>query len=294
MAAQQGIGRILGAQSCKGRLGRVGAGPRLRRAQGNRCTAGAAFHRLSSTCARIAVMPSADHEYRLYRDLADWWPLISPPREYAEEAAYLSAVLSSTAAVPVHEVLDLGSGGGHVAVHLKDRFTLTLVDISDDMLAVSRRLNPECRHLRGDMRTIRLARTFDAVLVHDAIDYITTQDDLARVIATAFNHCRPGGTADGTGRHATFRERTWDPDPTDDWVQADYEFILRQADGSVEVIRESHRLGAFSREVWQRLLTSAGFVPGTGSAGSVPGADPAGRALPGRPPANMFLVHRPP
>jgi len=261
-------------------------------------------------------MPSADHEYRLYRDLADWWPLISPPREYAEEAAYLSAVLSSTAAVPVHEVLDLGSGGGHVAMHLKDKFTLTLVDISDDMLAVSRRLNPECRHLRGDMRTIQLARTFDAVLIHDAIDYITTQDDLARVIATAFNHCRPGGTAlfvpdyvkdgfrelagsggggaDGTGRHATFRERTWDPDPTDDWVQADYEFILRQADGSVEVIRESHRLGAFSRDVWQRLLTSAGFLLGTGSAGSVPGADPAGRALPGRPPANMFLVHRPP
>src|SRR5258707_7596207 len=137
-------------------------------------------------------MPSADHEYRLYRDLADWWPLISPPREYAEEAAYLSAVLSSTAAVPVHEVLDLGSGGGHVAMHLKDRFTLTLVDISDDMLAVSRRLNPECRHLRGDMRTIRLAPTFDAVLVHDAIDYVTTQDDLARVIATAFYHCPPG------------------------------------------------------------------------------------------------------
>ena len=131
-------------------------------------------------------MPSADYEYRLYRDLADWWPLISPPREYAEEAAYLSAVLSSTAAVPVHEVLDLGSGGGHVAMHLKDKFTLTLVDISDDMLAVSRRLNPECRHLGGDMRTIQLARTFDAVLVHDAIDYITTQDDLS--VATDGQH----------------------------------------------------------------------------------------------------------
>ncbi len=264
-------------------------------------------------------MPSADDEYRLYRDLADWWPLISPPREYAEEAAYLAAVLSSTADVPVHEVLDLGSGGGHIAMYLKDEFSLTLVDISDDMLAVSGRLNPECRHLRGDMRTIRLGRTFDAVLVHDAIDYITTHDDLARVIATAFDHCRAGGIGlfvpdyikddfreiagsggggtDGTGRQATFREQTWDPDRADDWVQADYEFILREADGSVEVIRESHRLGAFSRDVWQRLLTGAGFVPetdsGTGSAGSVPDADSAGRALPGRPPANMFLAHRP-
>ena len=45
------------------------------------------------------------------------------------------------------------------------------------------------------MRTLRLGRAFDAVLVHDAIDYITTQDDLREVIETAFAHCRPGGIA---------------------------------------------------------------------------------------------------
>jgi len=31
--------------------------------------------------------------YRLYADLAEWWPLISPPGEYRREAAYLAAVL---------------------------------------------------------------------------------------------------------------------------------------------------------------------------------------------------------
>jgi SAM-dependent methyltransferase len=254
----------------------------------------------------MAVMPSSDDGYRLYGDLADWWPLISPPREYAEEAAYLTAVLSSTAAIPVHDVLDLGSGGGHVAMHLKARFTLTLVDISHDMLAVSQRLNPECRHIRGDMRTMRLPLTFDAVLVHDAIDYVTTQDDLALVIATAFAHCLPGGIAvfvpdyvkdefrqlsggggggtDGSGRQATFQEETWDPDPADDWVQSDYEFSLRETDGSVEVIKETHRLGAFSRDTWHRLLTEAGFALGPGV---------TGRAMPGRRPANLFLAHRP-
>jgi SAM-dependent methyltransferase len=251
-------------------------------------------------------MPDANHDYRLYGELAGWWPLISPPAEYAQEASYLAAVLSSTAAIGVHDVLDLGSGGGHVAVYLRDRFALTLTDISDDMLAVSRRLNPRCRHVRGDMRTMRLARQFDAVLTHDAVDYVTTQHDLALVIATAFAHCRPGGIAvfvpdyvkddfraltggggggaDGTGRQATFREQTWDPDPADDWVQAEYEFILREADGAVQVIKETHRLGTFSREVWRRLLTDAGFVIG-------PGFD--GRSLPGKPPANLFLGHRP-
>jgi SAM-dependent methyltransferase len=227
-------------------------------------------------------------EYRVYGDLAEWWPLISPPEEYAEEAAHLAAVFGS-AAVPVREVLDLGSGGGGVAVHLKNRLNLTLVDLSEEMLAVSRRLNPECEHIRGDMRTIRLDRAFDAVLVHDAIDYMTGEDDLRQVIETAYAHCRPGGIAlfvpdhvadtfrelsgggggSGTdGRQASFREWTWDPDPADDWVQAEYEFVLRAADSSVQVVRETHRLGAFSRATWLRLLGDAGFhtvaAPGSG------------------------------
>lgn len=53
-------------------------------------------------------------EHRLYGDLAIWWPLISPPEEYAEEAAYIATVLGS-AAIPVQDVLELGSGGGHNA-----------------------------------------------------------------------------------------------------------------------------------------------------------------------------------
>jgi SAM-dependent methyltransferase len=250
-------------------------------------------------------MPDADPTYRLYGELASWWPLISPPQEYTQEAAYLAAVLSSAAAIGVHDVLDLGSGGGHVALHLRDRFTLTLTDISAGMLAVSRELNPACRHVQGDMRTMRLPESFDAVLTHDAIDYVTRQDDLAMVIATAYAHCRPGGIAvfvpdyvqddfrsltggggggqDGSGRRATFREHTWDPDPADDWVQAEYEFILTEADGTVEVIKEKHRLGAFSREVWRRLLADAGFVVGPGF---------EGRSMPGKPPANLFVAHR--
>jgi SAM-dependent methyltransferase len=220
-------------------------------------------------------------DYRVYQDLAEWWPLVSPPEEYAEEAGQLAGVFAS-AAIPVREVLDLGSGGGHVAVHLKDRITLTLADLSASMLEVSRQLNPECEHVQGDMRTLRLGRMFDGVLVHDAVDYMTGEADLLQVAQTAFAHCRPGGIAafvpdhtaetfraalghgggsDASGRSAAFRERDWDPDPGDDWIQADYEFTLRDADGSVRVVRESHRLGAFSAATWLRVLAEAGFDP---------------------------------
>ncbi len=133
-------------------------------------------------------------QHRLYTDLAVWWPLISPPAEYQAEAAYFASVLDS-ATTPVRDVLELGSGGGHNAVHLTAAFTLTLVDLSEDMLAMSRRLNPGCVHHLGDMRTVRLGRSFDAVFVHDAVDYLTSEDDLRRTAETAYMHCGPGGVA---------------------------------------------------------------------------------------------------
>src|SRR5262249_20329203 len=142
---------------------------------------------ITARSVSMTDIPDVPDEYRLYYDLAAWWPLISPPEEYAEEAAYLAAVLDS-APRPVRDILDLGSGGGHVAGYLKERAALTLVDLSEQMLAVSRRLNPECAHHQGDMRTIRLGASFDAVLVHDAVDYMTSEPDLRQVIETAFAH----------------------------------------------------------------------------------------------------------
>ena len=217
--------------------------------------------------------------YRLYSDLAAWWPLISPPEEYAEEAGFAARLLGQ-AARPVREVLELGSGGGHSASHLRPRFTMTLVDASSAMLAVSRQLNPGCAHVEGDMRTIRLGRDFDAVFVHDAVDYMTSEADLQMVIETAFAHCRPGGVAvfvpdhiaetyepgtgyggvDGAdGRGARYLEWAWDPDPADTWTVTEYAFLLREPGGAVRVVHETHRLGLFSRSTWLRLLEAAGF-----------------------------------
>ncbi|MDQ3642723.1 MAG: class I SAM-dependent methyltransferase [Actinomycetota bacterium] len=218
--------------------------------------------------------------YRFYGDLAAWWPLISPPDEYVEEAAFAASLLGS-ASIPVTNVLELGSGGGHSAVHPKARFAMALTDLSEEMLNVSRRLNPECDHHRGDMRTVRLGRTFDAVFVHDAVDYMVSEVDLRQAIETAFVHCRPGGVAvfvpdairetfepatghggrdDGDGRGVRYLDWTWDPDPQDTWTLTEYAFLLRNADGAVEAVHETHRLGLFCREDWLRLLAGAGFA----------------------------------
>src|SRR5688500_10587196 len=132
---------------------------------------------------------------KLYDELASWWPLLSAPVDYAEEAEFYRKTLIAACERPPRTVLELGSGGGNNASHLKHHFRMGLVDRSEGMLAVSRNLNPECEHFQGDMRDVRLGRLFDAVFVHDAVSYMTTEHDVRRAIQTAFVHCSPGGAA---------------------------------------------------------------------------------------------------
>jgi SAM-dependent methyltransferase len=218
---------------------------------------------------------------RLYSDLASWWPLMSAPEDYAEEAACYQQTLLTGRERSLQTMLELGSGGGNNASHLKARFTMTLVEPSPGMLAVSRALNPECEHVQGDMRTVRLGRQFDCVFVHDAVCYMTTEADLRAAIETAFVHCAPGGIAlfcpdhvrenfqsaadhgghDDGRRGLRYVEWMWDPDPADTTYQVDYAYILRDADGSTRVEHDRHVEGLFWRADWLRLLSEVGFNP---------------------------------
>ena len=216
---------------------------------------------------------------RLYGDLAGWWPLLSAPEDYAEEAEVFRVVLTGAAQVPISTVLELGSGGGNNASHLKAHFQMTLVDRSPGMLKVSRRLNPECEHHLGDMRTVRLGREFDAVFVHDAVAYLATADELRAAMRTAFEHCRPGGAVlfvpdhlketfqpgtshggnDGQRRGMRYLEWTWDPNPDDTMYFADFAYLLHEDGAGTSVLYDRHLCGLFSRDEWLRTLSEVGF-----------------------------------
>lgn len=218
---------------------------------------------------------------KMYGELASWFHLITAPADYAEEAAFYRQALIDACDKPPRTLLELGSGGGNNASHLKAHFDVTLVDLSPDMLAVSRTINPELEHIGGDMRTVRLGRLFDAVFIHDAVSHMTTEVDLRSAMETAFVHCRPGGAAlfcpdyvretfrpttshgghDGDGRSLRYLDWTWAPDPTDTTYVSDFAYLLREADGSVRVEHDRHLFGLFGREDWLRLLRDVGFQP---------------------------------
>jgi len=216
---------------------------------------------------------------KLYGELAEWYPIFSAPEEHRDEAAFLGRALAKACKPAPRHVLELGSGVGNNASHLKARFAMTLVDASSRMLAVSQALNPDCEHIKGDIRTVRLGRIFDAVFVHDAICHMTTEAELRAVMETAFEHLRPGGVAmivpdevretfvedtDHGGNDADqgsvrYLQWTTDPDPRDTTYFVDFAILIRDERGQTRLVHDRHTYGLFPRAKWRSLMREVGF-----------------------------------
>jgi SAM-dependent methyltransferase len=218
-------------------------------------------------------------ENRLYGDLAWLWPILSDPAHYCHEAAAFCDAIRGHASIPTTTLLDLGCGGGHNDLHLKQDFQITGVDLSAGMLGHARRLNPEVTYVQGDLRTVRLGTACDAVIIADAIDYMLTESDLAAAFANAHTHLRPGGVfctyAEHTREHfvqnqnkcwtrsreeveVTFLENHYDPDASDATFEGTFVYLIRER-GQLRIETDRHLLGLFDLPTWRRLLAAAGF-----------------------------------
>ncbi len=216
---------------------------------------------------------------RLYTDLTGWYLLLDPTEDHHEEATVFAAALRSAVVGDCATLLELGAGAGNNAHFLRDSFACTLVDASPDMLALSAARLPDCAHLLGDMRTLRLDRLFDAVLIHDALSYLCASADLDATARTEAVHLRPGGAAvlspdcvresfvetcdlhaaDDGDRALRTMEWAFDPDPSDSEFRTDYSFALRRG-AKVEVVHDHHRCGLFSVAEWVACLQGAGLI----------------------------------
>jgi cyclopropane fatty-acyl-phospholipid synthase-like methyltransferase len=215
---------------------------------------------------------------RLYDELAWIWPLFSPAEEYEEE---VRIIVDRFAELGVHggSLLHLGSGGGSIDFHLKRHFRITGVDLSPGMRREAQTINPEVEYVHGDIRSVRLGRFFDAVLVHDAIAYMTSQDELRAAYGTAAAHLRPGGalvaqpeevreryiekessqwTITRGDTTVTAIELVTDPDPDDTEFLAAYFFLVQEGD-RFSTLSDLHRVGIFPLDDFVSAIRAAGF-----------------------------------
>lgn len=229
-------------------------------------------------------MPNDATGFRMYDEFAHLWTQISAPEEYADEAEILLDLVFELLGKERGEfrpsMLEMGVGGGNNLCHMTPWVDAVAADISPQMLAVSQALNPGVKHVIGDMRSMRLEKKFDVVLVHDAISYITTEADLLATFETARTHLEPGGVfitgpdwlrgvteipnisskLGGFGE-LSYTEFVHDPDPTDTEIEIIFTYFIKDQEGSVRVEEDRHRHGLFGMETWLKLMRHAGFEP---------------------------------
>ncbi len=208
--------------------------------------------------------------------------------EYARYSRYVADRIRERARRPISTLLDIGCGGGKNVYTLKEYFRVTGLDLSPTMLAQARELNPGCEFIQGDMRSFQLGRTFDAILMDDAIGYMKCRADFSAAFRTAFAHLNAGGvlvvTPDVTSE--TFRqnsttitpavERTkpphidvvfvenwYDADPSDDRFEATILYLIRE-NGTLRIETDRFTLGLFPMSVWKSTLSEIGFLTDEG------------------------------
>ena len=214
---------------------------------------------------------------RLYGALAGWWPLLSPPEDRAEDAAALQALIPDA-----RSLLEPGCGSGSLVSHLPQDWDIVLVDRSPEMLALSRAINPGRVHIEANLRTMSLGLTFDAVLLHDVVMYLSEEGALDDALRVAAAHLNPGGrlvvvpdvladtfeetvvTGTGTaddGRACVLTEWHHDPTPDDGQSEVELSLLYRQPGQAVQSLHERHTLLLISAErLWDRIQ-AAGLRP---------------------------------
>jgi SAM-dependent methyltransferase len=168
-----------------------------------------------------AVFRSSAHVYNLIYEATG--------KDYAGEAAVVHELVQERNPGAV-TLLDVACGtGGHLR-HLRQWYSVTGVDLDSSMLDQARAYLPGVALVEGDMRTLRLGATFDAVVcLFSSIGYLRDDAELNAAVAAMAAHLDPGGVlvVDGWVR-------------PDAWRDGDPVQMVVAADGETKVARVSH------------------------------------------------------
>jgi ubiquinone/menaquinone biosynthesis C-methylase UbiE len=212
-----------------------------------------------------------------YEKLAWVETILSDPRDASDEAALYCKTIKKHSRIPSHTLLHLGCGAGSHDHTFQKHFQVTGVDISRGMLKIARKRNPKIDYHRGDMRTVRLDRQFDAVIIPESIVYMTTPNYLTKAIRTARLHLRPGGVllivahtqeefrennfvySGSKGNcEVTVFENNHIVGSSKSCYEATMVYLIRR-NGRLTIHSDRHRIGLFKAAVWSSLLKSEGF-----------------------------------
>ncbi len=216
----------------------------------------------------------------MYARSADVYDLLyagSGVKDYAGEADQLDAIVRARNPA-ARSLLDVACGTGLHLRFLRGRYVVEGIDLSPDMIAVARSRLPDVQLRVGDMRTVDLGRTFDAVTcLFSSIGYVTEPAELRETVRRFAAHLNPGGVLVFDG---WLRPEAWidgfvpEPEVVSDGettvirlpvnardgriTEFDMHHLVRNAEG-VEYFVEHHRLALTPTEEYVAAVEDAGL-----------------------------------
>jgi len=217
------------------------------------------------------------NEWKAYSEFAWVDTIICSPEDVTAETELYIKAIKENSKIETKTILHLACGAGMNDYTFKKHFEVTGVDISENMLSLAKKLNPEIEYIHGDMRAIKLEKKFDAVAIPDSIDYMKTEEELRKVIVTANKHLKPGGvllivahpketfkennfvyTGEKGDIEITIFENNYITRKNDSIYEATIIYLIRNK-GKLETYTDIHVLGLFYKKTWISLLEEEGF-----------------------------------
>ena len=117
---------------------------------------------------------------------------------YKEWEKYLVLLLNRYGIAPPSSVLELGCGTGNMSELLAaEGFTVTGIDISEEMLTIAKAKNLKERnitYLSADMRDFTLPKKQAAAIsVGDSMNYLLSTEDFTKALTAVHDNLNPGG-----------------------------------------------------------------------------------------------------
>ncbi|OGT98223.1 MAG: methyltransferase type 11 [Geobacteraceae bacterium GWB2_52_12] len=221
----------------------------------------------------------------VFKDYARYYDLLYRDKDYAAETEYIHQLIQSNNP-GASTVLNQGCGSGrHDRCLVEKGYTVTGIDLSEEMLAAARNsagVNVALDYVQGDVRSVRLGKTFDVVIsLFHVMSYQQTNEDLTAAFASAACHLKPGGTfvfdcwyGPGvlTDRPAMRMKELEDEKisvtriarpvmhSSENMVDVNYlVFIRDKQSGHVHEVREMHRMRYLFLPETRQMLSDSGF-----------------------------------
>lgn len=217
---------------------------------------------------------------------ARYYDLLYKDKDYAGEVEYIHDLIQKYNP-GAKSILDLGCGTGkHDFLLAEKGYSVTGVDQSEEMLAIANSnlsaLTSTSTFMHGDVRNIRLNKTFDVVIsLFHVMSYQTTNDDLKAAFGTAKVHLKKGGIfifdfwygpAVLTDRPSVREKKLEDEElivhrtaapvmhPNENIVDVNYEvIIIERKTGITKKLKETHKMRYLFLPELDFMLKNLGF-----------------------------------